>query len=147
MVNELLTFLITRCRGQIPDFGDIKIMHGNQNALAHGAGAGLDTSQSGFIDYSELLDAADVGLAIFDADLNLIKTNFRYCELCGYVLSQVSPGTPLRDLIRTSLEKQSMGAQSDRRIRLLSEAELRVSHIRNNLLMKHNWSYQLVNIM
>ncbi|MEP1206854.1 MAG: PAS-domain containing protein [Rhizobiaceae bacterium] len=85
--------------------------HGVQNALKNSIGGTVDESTHDFIDYSEVMDAADVGLAVFSPDLILLQANQRYYELCGYSPDEIVPGISLRELIKFSLEKQNMGVK------------------------------------
>ena len=59
-----------------------------------------------------LLDAVfegiDFGLAVFDADLKLLKVNDLYLDLCGYQKADTPPGTPLQDLMALSLKRRKM---------------------------------------
>ena len=52
----------------------------------------------------DLMEGAEVGLALFDSSLALISCNSYYANLFGYQPSDVLPGTPLNDLIRLNLE-------------------------------------------
>ena len=53
----------------------------------------------------DVLDGAEVGLAVFDEDLRLLTCNARYRKLCGYSSSDVSAGTELSELIRLTLQR------------------------------------------
>lgn len=50
------------------------------------------------------------GIGIFDADLNLVAANRRYCELLGIPLALSRPGTPLADILRHRAERGDYGA-------------------------------------
>ena len=52
---------------------------------------------------ADLMEGAEVGLALFDSSLALISCNSYYANLFGYQPSDVLPGTPLMDLIRLKL--------------------------------------------
>ena len=54
---------------------------------------------------ADLLDGAEVGLALFDSSLALVSCNSLYAELFGYEPSDILPGSPLKDLIRIKLER------------------------------------------
>ncbi len=60
---------------------------------------------------SDIVESLDFGVAIFDADLSLLRANELYMELCGYAPDLCTPGTSLETLIRISL--QSRGLQPD----------------------------------
>jgi len=60
---------------------------------------------------TEIIDSLDFGVAVFDADLKLMKANDLYADLCGYSDGLCSPGTSLETLIRASL--QSRGLEPD----------------------------------
>ena len=66
----------------------------------------------------DLLEGADVGLALFDTSLALISCNSCYADLFGYQPSDVLPGTLLNDLIRIKLERKN--ANPDEIERLIS---------------------------
>ncbi len=68
-----------------------------------------------------LMAGADVGLALFDADLRLLVCNQLYCTLCGYEKSDVTPGVELTELIRKSLKRQRA---SDDKISSLVETSI-----------------------
>lgn len=55
------------------------------------------------MDFS-ILESIDAGVAIFDADLTLIKFNTNYKALCGYSDKDLYPGASLIQLIRSSME-------------------------------------------
>lgn len=59
---------------------------------------------------STILSGADVGLAMFDAQLRLLACNSLYRTLCGYQPSEVSAGMSLGELMRLSLERQQAPA-------------------------------------
>lgn len=62
-------------------------------------------------DLATLFAGADVGLALFDHDLRLVACNELYRTLCGYHAQEVAVGTPLKSLIRLSLERQNTRPQ------------------------------------
>ena len=57
---------------------------------------------------SAVLTGADVGLALFDADLTLVACNDLYRTLCGYSADQTLPGIKLQDLVTHSLRAQNL---------------------------------------
>ncbi len=70
----------------------------------------------------DLLEGADVGLALFDRNLVLVSCNFRYAELFGYEPSDVLPGTPLKNLIRIKLERvEADSAEIERTIAVVAQ--------------------------
>ena len=58
--------------------------------------------------HGELMEGADVGLAVFNKDLTLLEANARYLDLCGYAKEDVPAGTALETLIELSLTNQGM---------------------------------------
>jgi len=54
---------------------------------------------------ADLFAGADVGLALFDANLNLLACNDLYRTLCGYLASDMPAGTKLQQLIRTTYQR------------------------------------------
>ncbi len=63
-----------------------------------------------------LMAGADVGLALFDADLRLLVCNELYRSLCGYEPGDVETGQPLGQLIRVSLERHQMSQDEINRL-------------------------------
>ena len=56
----------------------------------------------------ELLDGVDVGIALFDSNLELISCNSWYVDLFAYQPDDVVSGTPLKNLIRIMLERVNL---------------------------------------
>lgn len=56
----------------------------------------------------DVFEGADVGLAVFDAGLNLVRANDLYMSLCGYRRDDVPSGTPLKSLMYRSLSRQDL---------------------------------------
>ena len=54
----------------------------------------------------DVFDGVDCGLAVFDADFELIRANTLYLELCGYREEDVPHGTPLQTLMARSLSSR-----------------------------------------
>jgi signal transduction histidine kinase len=67
-------------------------------------------------DFSALMSGADVGLALFDAELRLLACNGLYRVYCGYREDETQPGVGFVDLVTLSLRRRAM-----------PEAEIRVS--------------------
>ena len=68
-------------------------------------------------DLAALFAGADVGLALFSADLELLACNSLYQTLCGYHAGEAVSGTSLRKLMRLTLERQgTLAAAIDRTI-------------------------------
>ncbi|MEM9355593.1 MAG: PAS-domain containing protein [Pseudomonadota bacterium] len=59
---------------------------------------------------------ADVGLALFDQNLQLLVCNHLYRDLCGYEPHDVSAGTTMETLIRTSLSRQFVPVEKIERL-------------------------------
>jgi signal transduction histidine kinase len=57
-----------------------------------------------------MLAGADVGLAMFRADLSLLACNALYRSLCGYLPGETDSGATLQGLMRLTLERQGMEA-------------------------------------
>jgi signal transduction histidine kinase len=57
-------------------------------------------------DLAALFAGADVGLALFSADLELLACNALYQTLCGYQSGEAVSGASLRGLMRLTLERQ-----------------------------------------
>jgi signal transduction histidine kinase len=66
---------------------------------------------------ADVFAGADVGLALFDANLNLLACNQLYRTLCGYRDDEVTTGQPLRELMRLTFHRQNVEAEdAERRI-------------------------------
>lgn len=66
---------------------------------------------------ADLFAGADVGLALFDANLVLLACNDLYKSLCGYVSSEISTGVPLQQLMQITFRRLNVPAdQIDDRI-------------------------------
>ena len=63
-------------------------------------------------DLAALFAGADVGLAMFSADLELVACNALYQSLCGYNPSEASVGANLRTLMQLTLQRQGLGSGS-----------------------------------
>jgi signal transduction histidine kinase len=74
------------------------------------AGLGDLGARIGSPDLAALFAGADVGLALFSADLELLACNQLYQTFCGYRPGEATSGANLKDLMRLSLERQ--GVQS-----------------------------------
>jgi signal transduction histidine kinase len=61
-------------------------------------------------DLVALFAGADVGLALFGADLELLACNSLYQTLCGYKSEEAVSGANLRQLMRLTLERQGSAA-------------------------------------
>jgi len=61
-------------------------------------------------DLVALFAGADVGLALFGADLELLACNSLYQTLCGYKSGEAVSGANLRQLMRLTLERQGSAA-------------------------------------
>lgn len=56
----------------------------------------------------DIFAGADVGLALFDAELRLLACNQLYRTLCGYLDSEVTTGQPMRELMRMTFKRQNV---------------------------------------
>lgn len=72
------------------------------SSSAHAAGIPRDH------ELAAVLSGADVGLALFDADLRLLACNRLYNDLCGYHDGETAAGASLPDLMRISLTRSGM---------------------------------------
>jgi signal transduction histidine kinase len=84
---------------------------------------------------STVLAGADVGLALFDADLRLRACNPLYNDLCEYAPDETFVGAELTDLIRISLTRSG---SDDRRI------EEQISAVRARLQPGNSYSFRYV---
>ncbi len=55
----------------------------------------------------DVFDGVDVGLAVFDQQLKLVRANDQYYDLCGYTKEGTPPGTELKELMAQSLSSQN----------------------------------------
>jgi signal transduction histidine kinase len=60
---------------------------------------------------ADLFAGADVGLALFDADLRLLACNDLYRTLCGYLGSDLLTGVQLQHLMRTTFSRLNVPAE------------------------------------
>ena len=58
--------------------------------------------------FTDILDGATVGLALFDASLSLVVCNGRYASLFGYTDEDICPGRSIKDLIRLNLQRNNL---------------------------------------
>ena len=79
---------------------------------------------------TNVMEGAEVGLAVFDADFALIRSNSSYAKLFGYQPSDLQPGTALQELIRLTHERVDKNAEKiERRIVLvLRRLQARKAH-------------------
>jgi signal transduction histidine kinase len=63
-------------------------------------------------DLAALFAGADVGLAMFSADLGLLACNALYQSLCGYGVAETRSGASLPSLMRLTLERQGLPANA-----------------------------------
>jgi signal transduction histidine kinase len=69
-----------------------------QSGALHGVGSELDNIFAG----------ADVGLALFDANLVLLACNPLYRSLCGYLTTEAATGKTLIELMETTFRRQNV---------------------------------------
>jgi signal transduction histidine kinase len=62
------------------------------------------------IGIDDVFAGADVGLALFDANLSLLACNALYRSLCGYQLNEAASGTTLQELMRITFRRQNVPA-------------------------------------
>ena len=83
-------------------------MNASNSLVGHLRCVSDDTSGQEFAtqdDLTSVMAGANVGLALFDPDLNLLVCNQLYRTLCGYAYEDLKPGTTLESLIRVSLAR------------------------------------------
>lgn len=75
-----------------------------------GSGVRIDDGTNDEFDelVESALDGVEFGLAVFDHNLNLIQANDSYFRLCEYEAADFPPGTPLGEMIRTSLQRRGV---------------------------------------
>ncbi len=61
---------------------------------------------------ADLVEGADAGLAIFDANLTLITANSRYAELFDYSPQEVRPGVTLKQLVQIKLQRAQLDQET-----------------------------------
>ena len=57
---------------------------------------------------ASIFAGADVGLALFDADLALLACNTLYRSLCGYLTTEAASGRTLQELMRITFNRQNV---------------------------------------
>jgi signal transduction histidine kinase len=73
---------------------------------------------------ADIFAGADVGLALFDADLSLLACNSLYRSLCGYLDSEAQSGQKLTDLMRITFRRLNVAPD---------EIEARIARVVKNL--------------
>jgi signal transduction histidine kinase len=69
------------------------------------------------IGVDDIFAGADVGLALFGADLSLLACNSLYRSLCGYGLNEAATGKTLQDMMRITFHRQNVpDAEIEQRI-------------------------------
>jgi signal transduction histidine kinase len=77
----------------------------------------LSAALGGGHELADIFAGADVGLALFDADLSLLACNGLYRSLCGYLDSEAKSGQRLTDLMRITFRRLNVPADEiERRI-------------------------------
>jgi signal transduction histidine kinase len=79
-------------------------------AVFPGAGSAEADPRQG-MELASLFAGADVGLALFDADLGLLACNSLYRSLCGYQDTEAASGKNLRELMAATFKRQNVPAQ------------------------------------
>ena len=105
-MNSSLTDYVQNCATLWFDSGPlgVPVTAAENSELEHEFNIGLngaDEEVPPLID--EVFSALESGLAVFDAQFNLVQANSLYCELCEYEPETVTPGTSLESLIERSL--------------------------------------------
>jgi signal transduction histidine kinase len=89
-------------------------------AYLFGRGQGDRDVQSpldGGFGLADIFAGADVGLALFDAELKLLACNQLYRTFCGYHDHEVVTGQPMRELMHITFRRQNVSEDdADRRI-------------------------------
>jgi PAS domain-containing protein len=57
---------------------------------------------------ASIFAGADVGLALFDAELSLLACNSLYRSLCGYLTTEAASGCSLQELMRITFHRQNV---------------------------------------
>ncbi len=85
----------------------VTLFDGTQDGLPIGSSAPI-----GSPDLAALFAGADVGLALFGSELELLACNSLYQELCGYLPGEATSGANLKKLMRLTLERQGVDARA-----------------------------------
>jgi signal transduction histidine kinase len=93
--------------------GDSKVQAGNivtklQNTGVQANRFGVEVTPGHEID--DLFAGADVGLALFDAELKLLACNDLYRTLCGYLSNDTQTGVKIHDLMRLTFSRLNVAA-------------------------------------
>jgi signal transduction histidine kinase len=100
---------------------------GSTVTYVHGASASENRSAGiapGKTELADLFAGADVGLALFDAELSLLACNPLYRSLCGYLDSEAATGQKLPELMRITFNRLNVSG---------AEAETKIDRIVNSL--------------
>jgi signal transduction histidine kinase len=73
---------------------------------------------------ADIFAGADVGLALFDANLSLLACNSLYRSLCGYLVTEAASGQQLEELMRITFQRlnvptDEIGGKIDRIVKTL----------------------------
>jgi signal transduction histidine kinase len=82
-----------------------------------------------------VLAGADVGLALFDADLVLLACNPLYRSLCGYLANEAASGRTLQELIEITFRRQNVPED---------EIEPRIARIVRSLVPGASYTFRYV---
>lgn len=75
-----------------------------------------DTTSTGLLgpELANIFAGADVGLALFDANLVLLACNPLYRSLCGYLATEAATGRTLPELIAITFRRQNVSEEESR---------------------------------
>jgi signal transduction histidine kinase len=104
-------------------------MANSQGKVTYIAGAAVAEPQFGMGlpergDLADLFAGADVGLALFDAELQLLACNSLYRSLCGYMDNEAASGQRLPELMRITFQRLNVPE---------AEAQSRIDRVVNTL--------------
>ena len=104
-------------------------MTGSANTVAFLNGGNVAENHSAVATYgkpelADLFAGADVGLALFDAELRLLACNPLYRSLCGYLDAEAASGQTLQELMRITFHRLNVPA---------AEADAKIERVVNTL--------------
>ena len=86
---------------------DITALH---KTADENSGLFRDVQQQNGNEIADLFAGADVGLALFDANLHLLACNELYRTLCGYLSNDLKSGVELQQLMSTTFRRLNVPA-------------------------------------
>jgi signal transduction histidine kinase len=82
-----------------------RVTYLQEPTVVHGQ---VEANKNSNLEIADVFAGADIGLALFDAQLSLLACNTLYRTLCGYQTNEAKSGQKLEELIRISYRRLKM---------------------------------------